>query len=111
MSKRKTTSKPTRPPGKDSKEGPPPAEAENARVTDRTKKLFRSLSEPLRAAVKADVSTRVRAMRECGVSVDLDRLFIEAIEVAQDEEHNPPPVAVEYEPWWSYPQYQSPRNP
>ena len=96
------------------KNAPPPNETENLRVARVTIKRLAALPERLREAVEADIRVRVRAQRGMGICIDLDRLYVEAIDVVKAALKaggplGPAPME-RYEPRRSYQVYQGPKG-
>lgn len=96
------------------KNAPPPKETENLRVARVTIKRLAALPEQIREAVEADIHVRVRAQRGMGICIDLDRLYVEAIDVAKAAIRAGEPLGgappERYEARRSYQVYQGPKG-
>lgn len=83
------------------------------RPTARTLALYNALPEAIREAVDRDIEVRLAALRKHKIGAgNLDQLYIEAIQIAEKEAQEPPPVAARerFEPFRSYGVYQSPKG-
>lgn len=82
--------------------------------SDQTIKMISQLSREIRAKVDKVIRTHVEACMKNGSPVEnLDRLFIEAVEVVKLEERLQEPkidFAIKSEPFRRYDQYSSPRD-
>lgn len=84
------------------------------KITSDTLKLINRLSDTKRQKVDAVVRRHVRACHQSGFEPEnLDRVFLEAIEMVEIEDRFPEPVIVEdkrnWEPFRQYEQYVSPK--
>jgi hypothetical protein len=84
------------------------------KITSDTLKLINRLSDTKRQKVDALVRRHVRACHQNGFDPEnLDRVYIEAIEMIDIEDRLPEPLIVEdkrnWEPARRYEQYESPR--
>ncbi|MCI0339272.1 MAG: hypothetical protein L0226_17000 [Acidobacteria bacterium] len=82
--------------------------------SDQTIKMISQLSREIRAKVDKVIRTHVEACMKNGSPVEnLDRLFIEAVEVVKLEERLQEPkmdFRINSEPFRRYDQYSSPRD-
>lgn len=82
------------------------------KITSDTLKLINRLSDTKRQKVDAIVRRHVRACHQNGFDPEnLDRVYIEAIEMVDIEDRFPEPVAGErnWDPLRDYGQYRSPK--
>ncbi|MGE0103331.1 MAG: hypothetical protein AB7H86_13970 [Blastocatellales bacterium] len=84
------------------------------RLSDQTIKLINQLPQDTRAKVDQIIRTHLAACLKNGSPVEnLERLFIEAVEVVKLEERAPETI-MEFDPTWEplrhYDQYSSPRD-
>ncbi len=87
---------------------------EMTKLSDQTLRMINQLPKDVRAKVDGVIRTHVSACLKNGSPVEnLDRLFIEAVEVIRMEEKFPEPkmdYLHEVEPFRRYEQYSSPRD-
>lgn len=80
-------------------------------VSQQTKRAFCSLSPQQQVTAETIIRDHVRACIKLDVSIDsIDRVWIEAIEIARMEADEPKPVREWAEPFRRYDHYQSPVN-
>lgn len=84
------------------------------RLSDQTIKLINQLPQDTRAKVDQIIRTHLAACLKNGSPVEnMERLFIEAVEVVKLEERSPE-TRMEFDPNWEpfrhYDQYSSPRD-
>lgn len=84
------------------------------KISDQTLKMINQLPQATRAKVDQIIRTHVAACRRTGSPIEnLDRLFIEAVEIVKLEERRPETkleYSSEWEPFRRYDQYLSPRD-
>lgn len=72
---------------------------------------YRRLPKKIRAAVDVIIQRHVAVMKKYNISIaSYDRLYQEAMEIAQLDAENPPLPVERYEPFRSYKVYQSPKG-
>jgi len=76
-----------------------------------TRRLINKLSPKRRAAVEQIVREHLRACLRSGITIEgIDRIWIEAVEIAQINERFPQAEQPVYEPFRRYDQYSAPRE-
>ncbi len=84
------------------------------KISDQTLKMINQLPQATRVKVDQVIRTHVAACRKTGSPIEnLDRLFIEAVEIVRLEERCPETrleYSAEWEPFRRYEQYASPRE-
>jgi hypothetical protein len=91
-----------------------PEGEEDMKISDQTLKMINQLPQATRTKVDQVIRTHVAACRKTGSPIEnLDRLFIEAVEIVKLEERCPETrfeFSSEWEPLRRYDQYLSPRD-
>ena len=84
------------------------------KISEQTLKMINQLPQDTRLKVDQVIRTHVAACRKTGSPIEnLDRLFIEAVEIVKLEERCPETrleYSAEWEPFRRYEQYASPRD-
>lgn len=84
------------------------------KISDQTLKMINQLTPGIRRKVDIVIRTHVAACMKTGSPIEnLDRLFIEAVEIVKLEERCPEmrvEYSAEWEPLRRYEQYRSPRD-
>lgn len=84
------------------------------KISDQTLKMINQLAPSFRVKVDKVIRTHVAACMRTGSPIEnLDRLFIEAVEIVRLEERAPETrleYSSEWEPYRHYDQYSSPRE-
>jgi hypothetical protein len=84
------------------------------KISEQTLKMINQLPQDTRVKVDQVIRTHVAACRRTGSPIEnLDRLFIEAVEIVKLEERCPETrleYSSEWEPFRRYEQYASPRD-
>jgi len=84
------------------------------KISDQTLKMISQLTPAIRVKVDKVIRTHVAACMKTGSPIEnLDRLFIEAVEIVRLEERCPETryeFNPEWEPYRHYDQYSSPRE-
>jgi hypothetical protein len=87
---------------------------EHMKISDQTLKMINQLTPNMRVKVDKVIRTHVAACMKTGSPIEnLDRLFIEAVEIVKLEERAPETrleYSAEWEPYRHYDQYSSPRE-
>ncbi len=84
------------------------------KISDQTLKMISQLTPSIKVKVDKVIRTHVAACMRTGSPIEnLDRLFIEAVEIVKLEERAPETrleYSAEWEPYRHYDQYSSPRE-